>query len=113
MTQCNCRTFVPTVRDQDDICDFGANDRDGFEPPIFIEVKDRDVCQGVRPQSFVALGSSRQCKSHKQSCGYLVHRLLVILAWKQVPIAIHRDLKRRMAGECLHRLRREPRLDPT
>ncbi len=61
VTQCACRTFVPTVRDHDDVCDFGANDRDDFEPPILIEVKDRDVCHAVRPQSFLALGPSRQC----------------------------------------------------
>jgi len=55
------RTFVSTVRDQDDVCDFGANDRDDFEPPILVEVKDRDVRHVVRPQGFLALGPGRQC----------------------------------------------------
>jgi hypothetical protein len=41
------RTFVPTVRDQDDVCDFGTNDRKlAHEYPILIEVKDRDVRHG-------------------------------------------------------------------
>ena len=61
VTQCACRTFVPTVRDQDDVCDFGANDRDDFEPPILIEVKDRDVRHFVRPQRFLVIGPGRQC----------------------------------------------------
>ena len=41
------RTFVPTVRDQDDICDFGANDRQvACECTIFVEVKGPDVRHG-------------------------------------------------------------------
>ena len=39
--------------------------------------------------------------------------LLVILVWEQMPVAVHRDLQRSMAGECLHRLRREAGFDPT
>jgi hypothetical protein len=41
------RSFVPTVRDQDDVCDFGTDDRElAFERPILIEAKGRDVCHG-------------------------------------------------------------------
>ena len=43
----------------------------------------------------------------------LIHRLAMVLAWEQVPVAIHRDRKRCVASKRLHRLRREALLDPT
>ena len=48
----------------------------------------------------------------EQTLGDLVHCLLVILAWEQMPVPVHGDLQRSMASECLHRLRREPGLNP-
>jgi hypothetical protein len=43
----------------------------------------------------------------------MVHYLRVILVWKQMPTAIHRDLERSVSGERLHRLGREARINPT
>lgn len=48
----------------------------------------------------------------EQPLGDLFHALVVILAWEQVTITIHRDLKRCVPSECLHRLRGKHRFDP-
>jgi hypothetical protein len=42
-----------------------------------------------------------------------VHRLVVIVRLKEVSVAVHRHLQAAMAGEGLHRLRAQTRLDPT
>src|SRR5271168_2658995 len=55
--------------------------------------------------------SSTVALSHEQPFGYLIHCLLVVLAWEQVSIAIHCDLQRSVTGESLYGLRRKPRLD--
>jgi hypothetical protein len=49
----------------------------------------------------------------EQTLGNLVHYLLVILAREQMPVPVHSDLQRSMAGECLNGLRREPGFYPT
>ncbi len=42
----------------------------------------------------------------------LIHRPLVVVRLKQVPVAVRRDLKAPMAGEGLDRFRRRSRLGP-
>jgi len=49
----------------------------------------------------------------EKSLRNLVHRVLVAFTWKQMPVAIHRDLQRRVACESLHGLRRHSCFDPS
>jgi hypothetical protein len=51
-------------------------------------------------------------RSFKQSLGNLVHRFAVIVAREQVPVSVHRDLQRRVAGKSLHRLWGEACFNP-
>ena len=67
------------------------------------------VCQ---PRASCCSQSKSAALLREQSLGDLVHCPLVVVAWEQVPIAIHCDLKRGVAGECLDGLRGEPRLYP-
>src|ERR1700681_858513 len=48
----------------------------------------------------------------EQPLGNLVHRFTMVVARKEVPVSVHRDLQRRMARESLHCLRGKPLFDP-
>jgi len=42
----------------------------------------------------------------------LIHGFLMVLAWKQMSVAIHRDLQRGMTSKCLHNLWCHASFDP-